>query len=454
MTILRASSSSFFFYCYFQSQVANDAMCVFVPAVRAQVDHVLNACVAGGVQIVGLHTTVAPRHQKQTAPVLEKFQFVPYNEDNMLSDEVDLVKYLRLCKAYIRRGLVQLLDSGFTENLPNVGFLKQQLAKMKVDDVVDIDSSIETLASDPKCVLATTMQQIFSQEKNDLFVENIRDMLVSSRVKLTEDKLLGSVMTDRMLKTCLDVVLENCGSTKLKVVEYGAADSRVYQSAITQLETQPLMQVDYMAVDGNIKNFDTAHLESFNVKPVEWQLSRSPPRHLGNADVTIVCNVLHKEADLVMAISSLMALVKDGGFLLVQEPTTNFIVPLMLDALANELSISDADRRTCGPFCDAPTWMNLLKSAGLEVIAQKSDGLINTLFLCRKCTTNALTQQQTTIDVSSANFEWVEEVKTALVSVDDRPVGHNVWLKADRSCNGIIGMVNCLRLEPGGDKVR
>ncbi|KAI0219797.1 Fatty acid synthase [Lamellibrachia satsuma] len=421
---------------------------------RAQVDHVLNACVAGGVQIVGLHTTVAPRHQQHTAPVLEMFQFVPYNEDNMLSDEDDLVKYLRLCKAYIRRGLVQLLDSGFTENLPNVGVLKQQLAKMKVDDVLDIDSSIETLASDPKCVLATTLQQIFSPEKNDLFVENIRDMLVSLRGKLTEDKLLGSAMTDRMLKTCLDVVLENCGSTKLKVVEYVAADSRVYQSAVAQLETQPLMKLDYTAVDFNIKNFDTDHLDSFGVKLVEWKLGGSPPGHLGNADVTIACNVLHKEADLVMAISSLMALVKDGGFLLVQEPTTNFIFPLMLDALTNELSISDADRRTCGQLCDAPTWMNLLKSAGLEVIAQKSDGLINTLFLCRKCTTNASTQQQTSIDLSSTNFDWVEEVKTALVSVDDRPVGHNVWLKADRSCNGIIGMVNCLRLEPRGDKVR
>ena len=429
-------------------------MFVFSPAARVQVDHVLNECVSGGVQIVGLHATVAPRHQQQTAPVLEKFRFVPYNEDNVLSDEDELVKYLRLCKACIRRGLVQILDRGFTENLPNVDLLKQQLAKMKVDEVVDVDSSIETLASDPKCVLATTMQQIFSQEKNDLFVENIRDMLVSSRGKLTEDKLLGSAMTDRMLKTCLDVVLENCGSTKLKVVEYGAADSRVYQSAIAQLETQPLIQIDYTVVDGNSKNVDTDHLESFNVKPVEWKLGESPSGHLGNTDVTIACNVLHKEADLVMAISSLMALVKDGGFLLVQEPTTNFIVPLMLDALANEFSISDADRRTCGPFCDASTWMNLLKSAGLEVIAQKSDGLINTLFLCRKCTTNVSTQQQTTIDVSSTNFEWVEEVKTGLVSVDDRPVGHNVWLKSERSCNGIIGMVNCLRLEHGGDKVR
>ena len=429
-------------------------MFVFVPVARAQVDHVLNECVSGGVQIVGLHATVAHQHQQQTAPVLEKFRFVPYNEDNVLSDEDDLVKYLRLCKTCIRRGLLQILDSGFTENLHNVDLLKQQLAKMKVDDVVDIDSTIETLASDPQTALATTLRQIFSQERNDFFFENIRNMLVSSRGKLAADKLLGSAMTDRMLKTCLDVVLENCGSTKLKVVEYGAADSRVYQSAIAQLETQPLIQVDYTVVYGNIKNVDTVHLESFNVKPVEWKLGGSPSGHLGNADVTIACNVLHKEADLVMAISSLMALVKDGGFLLVQEPTTNFIVPLMLDALANEFSISDADRRTCGPFCDAPTWMNLLKSAGLEVIAQKSDGLINTLFLCRKCTTNASTQQQTTIDVSSTNFEWVEEVKTALVSVDDRPVGHYVWLKADRSCNGIIGMVNCLRLEPGGDKVR
>ena len=409
---------------------------------------------AGGVQIVGLHATVAPRHQQQTAPVLEKFEFVPYNEDSVLADRDDLTEYSRLCKACIRRGLVQLLDNGVTEHLPNVDLFKRQLAKMKADDFADIDATIERLANDPKCVLATTLRQIFSQEKNDLFVENIRNMLASSRGSLAGDKLLGSASTDRMLKTCLDVVLENRGSTKLKVMEYGAGDSHVYQHAIPQLESQPMMQVDYTAIDADAKNLDVDHLENFNVKPMEWALSGSPPGGLGTADVVIACNVLHKEADVSTAISCLAALVKDGGFLLVQEPTTNFIIPLMLDALANKLDIADADTRTCGPFCDAVTWTNLLQSAGLEVVAQKSDGFLNTLFLCRKCATDASGQQQTIIDVSSVNFEWVEEVKSVLVSADDRPAGHNIWLKADRSNNGIIGMVNCLRQEPGGDKVR
>ena len=427
-------------------------MCV--SAVRAQVDRVLDACVAGGVQIVGLHATVAPRHQQQAAPVLEKFEFVPYDEDNVLGDRDDLVQYSRLCNACIRCGLDQLLDNGVTEHLQNVELFKQQLAKMKADDFVDVDATIKGLDGDPKCVLASTLRQIFSLEKNDSFVENIRNMLASSRAGLAADKLLGSAMAERMLKTCLDVVLENRGVPKLKVVEVGAADSRVYPHAVKQLETQPMMQVDYTAADGNAKNFDADHLDGFNVTSVVWKLSDSPPGQLGNADVVIACNVLHKESDLVAAISQLTALVKDGGFVLVQEPTTDFIIPLMLDALANELSIGDADRRTCGPFCDAPTWRKLLESSGLEVVTQKSDGLLNTLFLCRKCTADVSTDQQTVIDVTNVDFEWVEDVKTALVSADDQPVGHNVWLKAERSSNGVVGMVNCLRQEPGGDKVR
>ena len=428
--------------------------CLCVSAVRAQVDHVLNACLAGGVQIVGLHTTIAPRHQQQAAPMLEKFEFVPYDEDNVLGDRDDLVEYSRLCKACIRCGLDQLLDNGVTEHLQNVELFKQQLAKMNVDDIVGVGATLKSLDGDPKCILATTLRQIFAQENNDSFVPNIRKMLASLRAGLAADKLLGSAMAERMLKMCLDVVLENCGVPELKVVEVGAADSRVYQHAIKQLEKQPMMQVDYTAVDGNAKNFDADHVDSFSVTPVEWKLNDPPPVQLGNADVVIACNVLHKESDLVAAISSLVALVKDGGFVLVQEPTTDFIIPLMLDAFANELSIGDADRRTCGPFCDALTWAKLLGSAGLEVVAQKSDGLLNTLFLCRKCTTDALTEQQTVVNVTNFDFEWVEEVKTALVSADDQPVGHNVWLKADRSSNGVVGMVNCLRQEPGGDKVR
>lgn len=51
--------------------------------------------------------------------------------------------------------------------------------------------------------------------------------------------------------------------------------------------------------------------------------------------------------------------------------------------------------------------------------------------------------------------EWVEHLKQKFREYKDRPKTDNVWLFAnDNDLNGIIGLVNCLRQEPGGDRFR
>lgn len=63
------------------------------------VNRCLDNIVAGGVQICGLHATVAPRRQQQqTPPTLEEFVFVPYTETECLTANGKLAEQLRLCK--------------------------------------------------------------------------------------------------------------------------------------------------------------------------------------------------------------------------------------------------------------------------------------------------------------------------------------------------------------------
>lgn len=64
----------------------------------------LNRCLdkitAGGVQISGLHATVAPRRQQQqqNPPTLEEFLFVRYVETECLANDGKLGEQLKLCK--------------------------------------------------------------------------------------------------------------------------------------------------------------------------------------------------------------------------------------------------------------------------------------------------------------------------------------------------------------------
>lgn len=74
-------------------------------ALDVVVDHCLNSLKAGGVQINGLHASVAPRRQQERIPpTLEKYCFIPYIESNCLSSSAQLHAYLEHCKG--RAGLV------------------------------------------------------------------------------------------------------------------------------------------------------------------------------------------------------------------------------------------------------------------------------------------------------------------------------------------------------------
>lgn len=62
------------------------------------INRCLDNIVAGGVQIWGLHATVAHRRQQQNPPTLEEFVFAPYEETKCLTANGKLEEQLRLCK--------------------------------------------------------------------------------------------------------------------------------------------------------------------------------------------------------------------------------------------------------------------------------------------------------------------------------------------------------------------
>lgn len=63
------------------------------------VNRCLDNITAGGVQICGLHATVAPRRQQQQrAATLEEFVFVPYCQTDCLDTDETLREQMKGCK--------------------------------------------------------------------------------------------------------------------------------------------------------------------------------------------------------------------------------------------------------------------------------------------------------------------------------------------------------------------
>lgn len=66
------------------------------------INRCLDNIVAGGVQISGLHATVAPRRQQlQSPPTLEEFAFVPNVDTQCLRSNGKLSEQLRVCRGTV-----------------------------------------------------------------------------------------------------------------------------------------------------------------------------------------------------------------------------------------------------------------------------------------------------------------------------------------------------------------
>ena len=413
------------------------------------VDKVLDTCISGGVELLGLHATVAPRRQQtQAAPVLEEFHFVPYFQSNLADRSTQ--EYTSILTSYLHKHMGSLLESqnGIKEQLRNVELLKQELQKTVAGDFAQAD--LEKFAGNPKCSLLHTLQSIFGLPLDENFTAGVEEVVKSSLSSLGSDQLLCMSVEEKMLKTCLDVVLENCGGHRLKIVEHEAANEQMFKHIIPQLSSQPMITLDYTATGAD--SIDSILLEEYSVKTASWDVtSDTTPNQLANADLVVFSNNLHLQSDLTQALKSAANVLKENGFILVREPSTNLAIPLTLEGLTSDLTTT-TDQRTSGPFCDSAAWESYFKEGGFEVVAKKDDGLLHTVFLCRKVSTEPLVAEVLAVD--DMNFGWVEELKVAMAT--DGPANERLWLKVEGGLphSGVVGMVNCLKQEEGGHKIR
>ncbi|ESO84944.1 hypothetical protein LOTGIDRAFT_235996 [Lottia gigantea] len=369
------------------------------------VDKILDICYAGGVRIHGLHATVAPRRHQQNSPTIEEYKFIPYIEN---------------------------VKDTFSKDLQEYG---KYYSKLK-----------EKYCQNPHCGLSQVLQKIFTTSLSSNFSENVNNILHAFQIELASDQLLNCLAQSRVLKPCLDIVLENMTTRKLKIVEIDASKSNLHHNIMGQLNTQPMVTLDYTT--GETSQTDTTELESKGVKSVLFDFQKPS---MTDMSLVVANNVLHKQSSIADALTSITNCVCENGFILIKEITQNFPLALSLDALYRTLP-KVSDQRTCGLYLNDSDWIKEFEKLNLSLVCQKSDGFMSTLFLLRK--PGKVSENQTIMNVDDLECNWVEELKTKLMDFQSKADGDNLWLYSSNQKTGIIGLVNCLRGESGGEHLR
>ncbi|XP_055553792.1 fatty acid synthase [Falco cherrug] len=399
-----------------------------VEACDVVVDHCLNSLRAGGVQINGLHASVAPRRQQERIPpTLEKFCFVPYTESDCLSSSVHLHTYLEHCK-----DLIQNLQ-----------------AKVAVHGVKLVIPGLETAVpaaefSPIQKGLQHILAEICRLELNGNLYSELEQIVTQEKMHFQDDPLLNGLLDSSELKTCLDVALENTISHRMKIVEALAGSGHLFSRVKSILNTQPLLQLEYIATDHNLKSLSASEteLQDAGIFFSQWDPSSLPSGNLTNADLVVYNCSTSVSGNTTEILSNLAAAVKEGGFVLVHTLLKGETLGELVSFLTNP------DLQQKHSFLSEAQWEGLFSKASMNLVAMKKSFFGSVIFLCRR---QAPVKTPVFLPVDDTNFKWVESLKEVLADTSEQPV----WLTATSCGNsGILGMVNCLRLEAEGHRIR
>nr|XP_023678449.1 fatty acid synthase isoform X2 [Paramormyrops kingsleyae] len=394
-------------------------------AIDVQVDRYLDSIIAGGVQISGLHATVAPRRQQQQSPpTLEEFVFVPYMDTQCLRTSEKLGEQLRHCK-----GLIHRLQHK----------LAQQGAKLSIPGLEEaMEAQLTGAEAEPG--LPRLLSALCALELNGNLQSELEQTVRAEKDCLLQDPLLGGLLDSVALRHCLDTVLENATPGKIRVLEALAADGHVFSRAVSLLNIQPMLRVEYTATDVT-QDLLTPHqssLEDLGVATGQWDPHAAPaPGGLGGADL-VVCNcVTSPLSSPEEVLGNLASATKEGGFLLLH-------TMLKGDTLGETVAYLLGRQQA---LLSQAEWEKVFSKASLHVAAMKKSFYGSVLFLCRR---QSPSTQPLFLPVDSTDYQWVEKLKSILAE----PSESRVWLTATQAHSGVVGMVNCLRQEPGGNRIR
>uniref|UniRef100_A0A8C9SU62 Fatty acid synthase n=1 Tax=Scleropages formosus TaxID=113540 RepID=A0A8C9SU62_SCLFO len=396
-------------------------------AVDVQVNRYLDNIVAGGVQISGLHATVAPRRQQQqTPPTLEEFVFVPYMDTQCLRTSEKLVEQLRSCKGLIHRLQRKLVQQGVKISIPGV---EEAAEGQLITDVAEKG-------------LLRLLFSLCTLELNGNLSSELQQTVQGERDCLLQDPLLNGLLDSTALRHCLDIALENTTPGKIKVLEALSTDGRMFSRAVGLLNIQPMLRVEYTATDvaADLLAPHQCLFEELGLFTGQWDPYKAPvPGGLGGVDL-VACNcVASTLPNPAVMVGNLASAAKEGGFVLLH-------TLLKGDTLGETVAFLTSQNIQQGLLSQVE-WEKVFSQASLNVVAMKKSFYGTVLFLCRRRSTKP---EPVVLSVDNADYKWVETLKSLLAEPSDSCV----WLTASQAHSGVVGMVNCLRQEPGGSRIR
>ncbi|XP_076103743.1 fatty acid synthase-like [Mytilus galloprovincialis] len=392
-----------------------------------KVEKDLNIVISSGVEFLGIHSNVAPRRQ-QAYPVLQKYCFIPNTTDEVVGHK--LVNCIQNCNAYAVHKLDILCKNGLQKSYKNrIEIFLNQITS-KIPSLKDSRSSNAKVDDELYLKLKSIFENIEENNMEKGNLEIVEDVTLMSRPEI--------------MVPCLDIAIENTASYRFNILEVMATSRSVDMYILPLLNARPFSDFTYNVAGSQ----EISSEESSNMNYVKWDATSYYPSNSKQIDIVVARNFLCTQNNIKTALSYLSSAVQENGFILIEEITNNFPVAFLLETLWT-VPLEMEDERSCYCYCDEQRWDGIFKEVGYELIFKRS-GHFSTLFLLRR-KPKKVDEEIVIVPVDELNGSWFDVLKNEFMASQQK----TLWLTVNsQPLSGVIGMVNCLRREPGGNKLR
>ena len=302
-------------------------------------------------------------------------------------------------------------------------------------------------------------KQTVDNNKNavDLKVNEVAaQVLAKPEFDLSGDVVNQVSKNERLIRSLLDIVSENNVPKKeIKVFEINLTNALMADEVDNHLASAAIypIEVDYSVALKSMDNINE-DLKKKTFKFSEWD----PKSSNFPSDITLTNLVIVKDSPELWDLKTdnfaqeLYDNISGKGFLISVHRYRLTEPEMALNKLNGKVVTEQQLVNRIAHFAKEA------ESVGFNVICKKTDSIGTMALLYRKILNKepALPNNKNVVEITAETEKWFERVKELLVEKkESEDKEDHIWLIAsDSSKNGIIGLINCLRLEPGGEAIR
>jgi fatty acid synthase len=344
------------------------------------------------------------------------------------------------------------------ENINGYKIVDEELIQHYLKDIKEEHVMLKVLNK----ILSLTKDENENFDKR-LDDKNLRQILKSFQNKeeydLSRDIINQVSKNERFIRPLLDIVSENNVPKKdIKVLEINLSNAIMASETDHYLASNQIypINVEYTIAHNSIENLHEDY-KNKSFKLIQWDHKKTSfPSEISTMDLIIFRDsqeLFHLKIDEFLR--EIYEKIANKGFLLSLFRCKLTEPELALNHIYDNNNNNPNFSKRINEF--KITAMKI----GLNVICRKTDSIGSIAILFRKVIPNdrIRAEDNIIIEINDNYNKWLDVLKEKVKeNIENKKTDNemkNIWLIAnDSSINGIIGLTNCLRQEPGGESIR